>query len=400
MNDLTSLYLNWHTIRALAFRGYWLVTSIYLVVVADLNAFQLVILGTAMELTVLAAEIPTGVLADTVSRKWSIVVSQVIMGIGMLATGLVTGFPALVVTQMLWGFGWTFASGADVAWITDELDDNSRIDRILTATARRRQYGAIAGMLGLGVLAWVTSMAVAIMTSGAIMLALAVFVALRFTETNFTPTEENRFQESIGIFRRGLALSRADSEIMLVLAVTLLVNSGAEAFDRLHPKRLIDLGFPEEPDPIVWFTVLGIAMLLVGAATLRIVEARIDQAGAPKAALFVACIAGAVGMITLGHAPNETVGVAGTLVVGGVAWTILHSVSSIWVNRRTTSDVRATVQSFLGQTESFGEICGGVAMAILAQATSITVALTTSAALLLTAGLVLQRSESGRYTRA
>ena len=400
MIDLTRLYLTWHTIRALAFRGYWLVTSIYLVVVADLNAFQLVILGTAMELTVLAAEIPTGVLADTVSRKWSIVVSQVIMGIGMLATGLVTGFPALVITQMLWGFGWTFASGADVAWITDELDDNSRIDRILTATARRRQYGAIAGMLGLGVLAWVTSMAVAIMASGVIMLALGVFVALTFTETNFTPTEENRFQESIGIFRRGLALSRADSEIMLVLAVTLLVNSGAEAFDRLHPKRLIDLGFPEEPDPIVWFTVLGIAMLLVGAATLRMVEARIDQAGAPKMALFVACIAGAVGMITLGHAPNETVGIAGTLIVAGVSWTILHSVASIWVNRRTTSDVRATVQSFLGQTESLGEICGGVVMAILAQATSITVALTTSAALLLTAGLVLQRSESGRYTRA
>ena len=24
-------------------------------------------------------------------------------------------------TQMVWGVGWTFASGADVAWITDEI---------------------------------------------------------------------------------------------------------------------------------------------------------------------------------------------------------------------------------------------------------------------------------------
>ena len=38
---------------ASSFRGYWIVTSLYLVIEADLSAFQLVFLGTAMELTVL-----------------------------------------------------------------------------------------------------------------------------------------------------------------------------------------------------------------------------------------------------------------------------------------------------------------------------------------------------------
>jgi hypothetical protein len=37
-------------------------------------------------------------------------------------TGLVTGFLLLVVTQVLWGVGWAFLTGADVEWITDELD--------------------------------------------------------------------------------------------------------------------------------------------------------------------------------------------------------------------------------------------------------------------------------------
>ena len=36
--------------------------------------------------------------------------------------GLVTTFPALALSQMLAGTGWAFSSGADVAWITDELD--------------------------------------------------------------------------------------------------------------------------------------------------------------------------------------------------------------------------------------------------------------------------------------
>ena len=41
------------------------------------------------------------------------------MGTGMLITGLVTDFVPLMLAQMLWGLGWTFSSGADVAWIFD-----------------------------------------------------------------------------------------------------------------------------------------------------------------------------------------------------------------------------------------------------------------------------------------
>jgi hypothetical protein len=101
-------------------------------------------------------------------------------------------------------------------------------------------------------------------------------------------------------------------------------------------------------------------------------------------------------MLALAHAPNVAVGIAGSIVVSGIAWPLIRSVSSIWVNRRATSDVRATVQSFLGQTESIGEISGGLVMAVLAQTTSITVALTLSAALLGAAGLVIARSRAGR----
>ena len=58
----------------------------------------------------------------------------------------------------------------------------------------------------------------------------------------------------------------------------------------------------------------------------------------------------------------------------------------IWVNRRTASDVRATVHSFLSQAENFGEIVLGVTLAILAGTASVTVALMGSAALLAVAG--------------
>jgi len=398
--DVATTFLRWAWMRATSFRGYWIVTSLYLVLDADLSAFQLVFLGTAMELTILISEIPTGVMADTISRKWSIVISHVLMGAGMLITGLVTAFPALVLAQMLWGFGWTFSSCADVAWVTDELDDPLRIDKVLTARARWQQFGAAVGMVGFGALAWTSSLSTAIVVAGSMMVLLGGYVVVRFTEHEFEPTREHRWKESKSIFRRGVSLARNDREIMLVFTATILINSGAEAFDRLYPKRLVDLGFPDEPDPIVWFTVLGVVTLAVGALALRIVEARIHGVGVARRMYAATCFVGAIGLIVLAHAPNDVAGMAGVLLVGGVSWTVIRAVSVIWVNRRATSDVRATVQSFLGQVESIGEIMGGLVMGILAQATSITVALTCSAAMVGCAGLVVTRSHAGRDTGA
>lgn len=397
---VTSAYLRYSFADSLCFRGFWLVFSVYLVVTADLSAFQLVFLGTAMELSVMVSEIPTGVMADTISRKWSVVVSFVLTGAAMIVMGFVTAFPALVACQVLWGVGITFASGADVAWATDELNDPAQTDRLLTRSGRWRQIGAALGMVVFGLLAWVTTLGTAIVVAGVGSLAIAVFVTVVFTEHHFTPTREDRLAEARSIFRRGVALARADRQVLLVFAATVLVNSGAEAFDRLTDRRLIDLGFPTDPDPIVWFTLLGIATLAIGWAALRIVEQRVHEEGAARHLYIAGCIGGVIGLLLLAYAPNDTVGLVGVLFVSGIAWTVIRTVSVIWVNRRATSDVRATLQSFLTQVESTGEILGGITLGIVAQAGSITVALTCSAALLAVAGLTVTRSKEGRVASA
>jgi hypothetical protein len=72
-----------------------------------------------------------------------------------------------------------------------------------------------------------------------------------------------------------------------------------------------------------------------------------------------------------------------------------RAVSVIWVNRRTTSDVRTTMHSFLSQAESTGEIIGGFALAALAQAGGITVTLLTSAAFIAATGALVAASRGG-----
>jgi len=394
MPDVAAVFLRWMGVRAILHRGYWLVTSLYLVLDARLSAFELVFLGTAQGIVSLIVEVPAGVVADTISRKWALVIAHVLIGASMIITGLVTAFPALVATQMLWGIGWAFASGADVAWIADELDRPDRIARVLAASARWEQGGSAIGLVGFGLLALVIGRAPAMVTAGAVMAALGLYVIARFTEHGFTPTRSRRWQQSVAIFRRGLSLARYDREILLILLTTVLINGAAEAFGRLYPKQLVDLGFPERYDPIVWFTALGILAYAAGALSLRIVEARIDGAGVARRVYAAACFIGVLGLLVLVLAPGYLIASAGVLLVGGISLTVTRAVGVIWVNRRTTSDVRATMQSLLAQTEYGGEILLGVVLGAIAQLTSISVAFTCSAAVIACAGVLVVRSRT------
>jgi len=153
---VVTVFIRWTWMRAVLHNGWWLVTSVYLVVDAGLSPAQLVLIGSVQSVFALLCEVPAGVFADTISRKWSLVISQLLMGTAMLSTGLVESFPLLLATQVLWGISWTFASGSDVAWITDELDQPDRITAILARAARAQLTGAATGLIALGLLAWAT----------------------------------------------------------------------------------------------------------------------------------------------------------------------------------------------------------------------------------------------------
>ena len=166
-HGVAGVFLRWSFLRSVFHRGYVLVSSLYFVLVAHLSASQLVLLGTVVGATLLLSDIPTGVWSDAFSRKWPLVTGHLFIAAGMMMTGLVSSFSLLIVTQVLWGVGWGFSSGADVAWITDELGEPGRIDRVLAARARWELAGGATGMVLFGLLGWATTLAVAVVVSGA-----------------------------------------------------------------------------------------------------------------------------------------------------------------------------------------------------------------------------------------
>lgn len=391
------MYVRWKGLFASLHRGYWLVASLYLVLDARLSAYQLVMVGVVQGVAALICEIPAGVVADTFSRKWSLVVAHLLMGTAIVVTGTVTAYPALVATQALWGIAWTFVSGADVAWVTDELADPTRIDRVLTAAARGEALGAAAGLVVFGALAWAVDRGAAIVLAGLSIVVLGGAVANRFPEQHFSKAARAGWRASRVILRDGVRLARRDREILLVLAATFLVNGAVEMFGRTYADRLVALGLPRRPDPIVWYTALGLLMLLAGALALRLLEPRIDADRVAVRTYAGASLLAGVGVLTLAHAPDATTAAVGVLLAGGVSMTVLRLVGSVWVNRRTTSDVRATVHSLLAQAEYLGEIVIGFGLAAVARSSGASTALSGAAALfVVTAALVLS---GGRRSR-
>lgn len=384
--------------RAVLHNGWWLVTSLYLVVNGQLTASQLVYIGVAQGIVSFIFEVPAGVIADTLSRKWSLVISQILMGVAMVATGLATSFPVLLATQMLWGISWTFASGADVALVTDELNEPKRISKVLARAARAQLWGSAVGIIGIGLLAWATSLSTAMITAGLLMVLLGLYVVLGFQEKRFVPARKQRWLASWNIFTQGVALVKQSRTILIVFAATFLVN-GASEVGRLFPKQLVDVGFSNDITPIAWLTVLGIITLLIGVPALRIVEARVHDTNSVRRDYALAGFIGVIGLIVLALAPSVIIGSVGILLVAGIAFPLTRTLASIQVNNATTDKVRATVHSFLAQAEYLGEIVCGFAIGLLAQATNLPTAIVGCAALLGAAAIIMLRLHPSRLAK-
>lgn len=392
-----TVYLRWIWCRAVLHRGWWLVTSVYLVVDAHLSASELVLIGVAQALVTLTFEIPAGVVADTISRKRSLVASHALMGTAMLATGLVTGFGPLMATQMLWGLSWTLASGADVAWITDELDAPARISVVLVRAGQAQLTGAAAGVLGVGALAWLTHRRTAMVLAGTAMLLLGVYVAGRFGEQRFVPAASRRWSAAWSILVRGLALVRTSRAILVMFAATFLVNGVTSAFGRVYLLHLVDLGLPV--DPVAWVTALGVLALLVGTLALRVVQPRINDVRAAQGGYVIACGVAALGTVALAGA-TEPLGGSAAVLLAISALPLTRTLGSIWVNRQTGSGVRATVHSFLAQASALGEVGCGLTVAAVARLAGLPLALVACSALLAIAILLIQRPGIPRTTGA
>ena len=117
------------------------------------------------------------------SRRLSIIIGNLIMGIGLMLYA-VPNFAVLLVASGLWGLGYTFTSGATQAWLADELGEE-RSGRAYLRGAQLAQAGVIVGTLAAIALGqWRLNLPIVI--GGAGFIVLAVFQVLVMPERGFS----------------------------------------------------------------------------------------------------------------------------------------------------------------------------------------------------------------------
>lgn len=342
------------------------------VTVAELSPTQLIAMGAVMELTVLLTEVPTGVVADRHSRRWATVIGYVLFGVG-IAGSLATGFATLVLAQVVWGLGFTFQSGAPTAWATDQLGRD--IDDLLVRQARARTVGVAAGAVTAGALGWIFDLRVALLVATAAALISAAAAALLMTE-RVRPDRSTRAASPWRTAVDGWRAATRHVPVRIVMWAVFLAGFGSEVIDRLFAFRFVELGVPRV-EPVVAVAAIG----LIGHALTWLALGRlpVDEAsGLGPRALGAGLGLTAVGGLGLAIAASFWVG-AGAFVLYVVARQTVRPIEVAVVNRHAPSSERATVLSFHGQADAFGQVLGGPAMALVAAWSTGSIAIATGA---------------------
>lgn len=378
--------------------GFWLALSVFWIVELRLGPLQLVLMGVALEVTVLLSETPTGVVADLHSRKRSVLIAQVLMGISLVWSVSSLNFWVILPAQVLVGFGWTFRSGADTAWVTDELKGIGEFsdDDVEHLLLRKHRFGilvAIASLTFTMIVGTLTSVRLVAAFLGLIYIAMAFYFHRNMREDHFSPGRQDG-RGFVEMLKKGIGVVAGRPRLRVLVVVVLLVNFGAMAFDRLGYKHFLDSADVSDDSLLVLgllFLVLAFAGLVVNAASSRVLSrghgvARLGAVLLAVAAIggFIASATSVVVVIAFGYLFQDSVREA--------LWPVLEG----WANRDAPSEVRATVHSLMGQTTSLGELAGGLVLGALSELVTIPAALGIAALFFAAAAAVATRGIASR----
>jgi DHA3 family tetracycline resistance protein-like MFS transporter len=344
---------------------------IYQATVVGLSPLQLVLVGTLMETVCFVAQVPTGVIADLISRRLSVIIGYLLMGAGLLVWGLFPSFTAILIANVIWSVGAVCVDGAEEAWAADEIGD----DRATRAFVRGGQVGQAGSLLGIVAATGlaVSGPAVPIVAGGVLTLALGVLLVFVMTEERWSPTatEERTTWRSMRrqVVSGGRAVRRSGM-LAGIVAGTLFAGLSSEGFDRLSQPFLLPFvgGAPTE----LVFGALTMVAAVGSIVVTGVAGRRLDALHPQRTGRVLALLEGltAIGMIWFGGTGRLGLAVALYLVVRLLrdgAGPIL----TVWLVSATEPGSRATVFSIQAQADALGQIVGGPPVGLVGQKRSI-----------------------------
>jgi MFS transporter, DHA3 family, tetracycline resistance protein len=384
--DATRVY---YAVQLLASMPTWAVMGVYLVQELHLSPLQLVLMGTAMEAAVFLFEIPTGVVADTYSRRLSQIIGYLGMGAAWMTVGVVAAPWLIIALWGAWGVAYTFVSGAEEAWIADEVGADAA-GRVFLRGSRVWYVGAVAGLV-LQVGVGLSSLRAGVIVGGAVTVLAGLLCIVAMPETGFMrkPREErgSALTELKGTATAGARYAWAAPVILLLVGVDFFMGMSSEAFDRLKEAHFLrDVGLPGvgSLDPVVWFGIFWLVGMVLGFVATGWMLKRFERGGLKvvTTSLFALTVLEMVAIFAFAFAGTTGLAIVALLAVF-FARDLAGPLYTIWLNDQIRdSSVRATVLSISGQANAIGQAGGGPVLGVIGNVWGIRAALATGAAVI------------------
>lgn len=369
---------------------------VYFVEVAGLDPLQMILIGTVLEAAVFVFEVPTGIVADLVSRRLSVIIGYTMMGVGWLITAAWPSFLPLLLAQIVWGVGYTFISGAFIAWYSGEVGREAASHDLLRSS-QWAHAGTFAGIvLAVGVAQ--VSLAGVIWAGGVGLLLIAIFLQFNMRETQFTPARPDARLTYASMrtgFLDGWTVMRVQPVMIGLLVVAALYGGFSEGLDRLFTPLLLEMYALPAIGPLngyVWWGILAAVSAAIGFLATGVVRRRVKLENGPVLfRVLVWLLAGiGIGVALLPWLPGLIATLAVFWLVGGLR-SAYGPLLSAWLIRRVDETHKATILSMFGQADAVGQVIVGPGIGTLARALGIGAALTLSALPLVPAGWLLAR---------
>jgi DHA3 family tetracycline resistance protein-like MFS transporter len=289
----------------------------------------------------------------------------------------------------VWGFGYTFASGATDAWLADELG----VDNVRPVYLRSAQIGRVVALVAIGgsVALALISLRLPVIVGGFVIAATGVVLAFVMQEHGFKPAPrgegESTLRALVGTGRAGGRLVRRTPVLLLILGISVFWGAWSEAYDRLGEAHIIrDVGLPSflGLSFVVWFGVISAASLLLSLLVARPANRRLERASRRTVTrvLLFADIALIATVVAFGLANAFWLALVAMLATNTVR-SLVGPLFSSWLNQSITdSSVRATVFSITSQADAIGQWTGGPAIGAVGNVFGIRAALVLGASLL------------------
>jgi len=207
-----------------------------------LSLLQVNSIWTIIMLAALLAEVPTGVLADKIGRKWSVVIALFIQALGEFLYLFADNYFVFALIAALAGVGYAFFSGAGEALVYDSLPAGNR------ETQMKKSMGFIdswhqtaffvAPIIGGLVVSQLTIskfLLAILMTSISVSIAFLVSLTLVEPKKNYTHPEMPPW----AIFKDGLKLLFTHQRLQWIVAISIFTNSLSNSLLNLYQPYLV-----------------------------------------------------------------------------------------------------------------------------------------------------------------